>query len=246
MVVLSDCHDLSDYHIAVPLLFDKLPIQWDNWNDKKIALKVNLVSYMPHPFTTHPELVAVVAQELGNRCKDTDIFIIEGSPQSATQMYAKHGYFHLPYNLIDVDTRTAYYTSKIQDEVLPEVQLPVALQDAILVSIAVAKEHQDCVFTGCVKNLVGLPPTQLYTHNGLWKDKLHDNDINMVIKALNKHKPIDLAILDASVGTRGCHMCGEYANPPIGKLLMGDDAFEVDCYGCELMGIPADTVPHLN
>lgn len=246
MVVIGDCSGPLEYHITVPLLFDKLSIKWDVWNGKQIAIKVNLVSANPYPFDTHPALVKAVGAEICKRCKDVDIFVIEGSPQNATQMYLKHGYLDLPYNLIDIDTRTAYYTSKIVDDIFPEVTLPLAIKDAILISCAVAKEHTECHYTGCVKNLVGLPPTQLYTHNGLWKNVLHDKDIHGVIKALNKHKPIDLAVLDATIGTKRDHIDGEFYNPPIGKLVIGDCAFETDKVGCKLMGIDPNSIVHLN
>ena len=246
MLAVADCQ-VKDYQIAVPLLLDRLNINWSEWKDQKVALKPNLVSHSGHPFTSHPALVQAVAEEISRRCDDElDLFIIEGSPFGTTGMYARHGYLHLPYRLIDIDTCGCYYESKADDPTLPSIELPVALRDAKLVSLAVLKEHSDCVITACSKNLVGLPRTSQWSGNGLWKTKLHDLGIDKVVRALNKHKPIDLAILDATIGTRNSHIDGDPCDPPLGKLLMGDDAFEVDRAGAKLLGIDPSTVPHLN
>lgn len=237
--------DQTDYEQAIPDLLDHLQIHWEAWNNRKVAIKPNLVSYEPYPFTTDVNLVRVLLQELKKRCPKADAFVIEGAPFGTTSMYARHGYNSLPCQLIDVDTCGVYYLSQICNETLPEVPLPLALKDAILISCAVLKEHQDCTVTGTVKNLVGMVPAADFSENGLWRDKLHQLGIDNVIKALNCHKKVDLAILDGRIGGRGDNMTGDLCNPPIGKILAGEDAYEVDCAGAALLGHDPSQVVHL-
>lgn len=246
MVVIADCSGRQDYNVTVPAIFDRLDIDWKSWEGEKIALKPNLVCHNSHPLTTDPILVGMVGEEIRKRVGDCDVFIIEGAPFDTTAMYVRHGYVNLPYRLIDIDTCGCYYDSTVKDETLPSLQLPVALKDAKLVSVAVLKEHQDCTITACVKNLVGIVPSGRWSDNGLNKTKLHDLGIDKVIKALLKHRPIDLAVLDATIGTRGDNTDGKPCVPPIGKMLVGDDAVEVDRIGAKLLGHDPAEVTHLN
>jgi len=246
MMAMADCSGRAEYQISVPAILDKLSIDWGSWRGKRVAIKPNLVCHNAHPLTTDPMLVATLAEQIHERCEKVDIFVIEGAPFGTTQMYVRHGYTSLPYQLIDIDTCGCYYDSKIEDSVLPVVQLPLALKDAILVSCAVLKEHSEAVVTACVKNLVGIVPSGNWSTNGLWKNRLHDIGINPVIKALYKHRPIDLAVLDASIGVRDNETNGTPCNPPLGKMLIGDDAIEVDKAGAKLLGIDPTTVIYLN
>jgi len=195
--------------------------------------------------TAPAELVYIVGQEIIRRCPDCTVFVIESTPLNATLMYAHHGYLGMPWTLIDTDKLDDFYVSQIEDPYFPELILPRPVQDAVLVSIAMMKEHSLFVYTGAMKNLFGLPPIKPYSSDGIHKDKFHSPDRKASIVAINKHKPIDLAIIDGSIGGRRNEFDGEAANPPIGKIVAGTDALEADRAAALLLGIFPDEVPHL-
>jgi uncharacterized protein (DUF362 family) len=98
-----------------------------------------------------------------------------------------------------------------------------------------------------MKNVgIGLPPIAPYTTNGHTKNVFHDKGLGEAIKAVCQCTGIDLAVVDGTIGHRGNEVGGSPANPPIGKMLIGTDAYSVDIEGCKLMGIDPATVPHLS
>jgi uncharacterized protein (DUF362 family) len=241
MVVVGD---FTSYEETVPPLLDQLNIDWDKWRGRKFALKPNLVSYLPNPMTTDPRLVFMIAKEIERRCQDTTIFVIESCPLGATHMYHLHGYIGMEYPLIDVDRDQEYYESKNGNPALPTVFLPEIIKDAVLVSIANIKEHSAAVYTGAIKNLMGIVPTQHCTNDGIHKNKFHTDDWQMMA-AIQDHKPIELAILDGSIGGRRNEFKGDPAMPPLLKMVAGENALEVDWTGAEILGISPNDVPHL-
>jgi uncharacterized protein (DUF362 family) len=237
--------DFTSYQETVPLLLDQLDVDWSRLRDRKVVLKPNLVSDLPNPMTTNFQLLDVVAKYIQKRCEGADIIVLESCPLGATNMFKHHGYVGCPYPLIDVDRYDEYYESQAPASALPYLLLPRVLMDAVLVSIANMKEHSSATFTGTVKNLMGIVPTKFCTTDGLYKDKFHTNDWKEVA-AIQDHKPIDLAVLDGSIGGRKNEFRGVPAFPPIGKIVIGTNAFEADQMGAQLLGIDPGSVPHLS
>lgn len=242
MVVIGD---FTSYQETVPLLLDQLGIDWSRLRDRKFALKPNLVSHLPNPMTTDFRLVDVIAKFIEQRCEGADIFILESCPIGATQMFQHHGYVGCPYPLFDVDQYAEYVVSEISNPYLPKLMLPRIVLDAVLVSIANMKEHSRAIFTGTVKNLMGMIPTRFCTDDGIYKNQFHTDDWKKMT-AIQDHKPIDLSILDGSIGGRENEFKGVSANPPIKKIVVGTNAFEVDQVGAQFLGINPGSVPHLS
>jgi uncharacterized protein (DUF362 family) len=247
MTAIVDCRKPEDYRIVVPAMLDKLNLDWAKWDDKTIILKPNLVSTTPFPETTHPELVRVVGEEFKKRCPKCNPVIAESTPAGATEMFVRFGYTAIGYPLMDIDKMRSWYVANTDNEMWPQITLPLILKDAVLVSIALLKEHSVEKYTGAMKNVgIGLPPIEPHTTNGHTKNIFHDKKgVGEAIKAVCAHKPIDLAVVDGTIGHRGFEAGGYPADPPIGKMLIGTDAHSVDTHGCKLMGIDPGTVPHL-
>ena len=116
----------------------------------------------------------------------------------------------------------------------------------LVVSIPVMKMHMHTVATLSIKNMKGC----------LWrrsKVKLHmlppvagseEKPINVAIADMTSVLRPDLAIIDGTVGMEGLGPSAGQAKE-LGVVVVSADGFAADAVACYLMGMTAESVPHL-
>ena len=150
-------------------------------------------------------------------------------------------------DLIDMDDRPAVRIDVPRGHIIDSLKVcPEVLEYDIVVSLPVMKTHMHTGVSLSIKNMKGC----------LWrrsKVELH------MLPPVENHdeKPIDIAIADLSGvlcphlsiidGTVGMEGLGPSAGDakPFDCVVAGADAFSADAVACRLMGISADTIPHL-
>jgi len=93
---------------------------------------------------------------------------------------------------------------------------------------------------------MGLAPPKYYSGRfGSWKKAIFHGRMQESIMDLVRYRGPDFTLMDASVGMAEFHLGGPECNPPIGKLLAGDDALGIDRVGADLLGLDWRTIGHL-
>lgn len=72
----------------------------------------------------------------------------------------------------------------------------------------------------------------------------HEN-LHQSIRDLNRCRPPDLSLMDASVGLAAFHLGGPPCDPPAATLIAGYDPREVDRRAAGLLGLDWRRIPHL-
>lgn len=213
-----------------------------------VVVKPNIVSKKKpeEAATTHPSLVWAVC-ELCRR-QGADVVVAE-SPGGMYEKALLKGQYRvsgiedaairagavLNYDLsvTEIDNPGAKNLKKLK------VITPLAKAD-VIINIAKLKTHGMMVYTGAVKNMFGAIA-------GLEKAEYHFNMseysdfADCIIDIHNSVKPT-LNILDAIVGM---HKDGPTAGEPIeiGAILSGEDAYEVDMVGMDIIHCKPSRVP---
>ena len=123
--------------------------------------------------------------------------------------------------------------------------------DTVLLNLPRLKTHPHCVFTSCIKNIMGLTRAMYGFHmvdDTQWP-KSHGNPANsdgwhlFPKKLANAHKrvvgpKIALNIVDANEPNYGWRGPGKQRinTFPAGIVMVGSDALALDVYGCKLLG----------
>lgn len=124
--------------------------------------------------------------------------------------------------------------------------MPVIAMNHFIISVPVLKAHLLSVFTGTLKNMIGLaPPTHYAGNGGIWNKAEFHIDIHQSIIDLNRYRTPDLTILDASVGMAQSHLGGPVCNPSVKRLVAGFDPVATDRTAAELLNLDWRTIKHL-
>jgi uncharacterized protein (DUF362 family) len=248
----SEVVDFISYNKSISVIFDALGVADLLAAQSKILLKPNLINASPFPITTASACCEAIVKYI-QACSKAEIVIGEGSgaPSVETgQVFKKLGYTELAdrYGLELVDLNHAPLQELHNKEcfIFPTIFLPKIVFTHFLISIPVLKVHSLAGFTGSLKNLIGLAPPSYYSGSyGSWKKAVFHGDMQQSIIDLTTYRTPDLTLMDASVGLSEFHLGGATCNPPIGKLVAGYDAKEVDRISADLLGLDWQDIKHL-
>ena len=243
--------DFQNFQTSVPLILEEASLKSKIKGWKKVILKPNLTTNRKPPCTTPVELVEEVVKFI--QTTDTEIIIAEGSGGCDTQKAFKDlGYQNLAqkYNLKLIDLNKAERIERENPKalVLKKVKLPKIIFDGFLINLPVLKEHDEAVVTCAMKNLFGLYLNQKTASIfGWWnKSELHHFGVHESIYDLNLYVKSNFVLVDASIGQKGNEITGSPCQPPLGKLIAGFDAKEVDKICANLLGHKIEEVKYLN
>lgn len=217
-----------------------------------VLLKPNCVNAARFPVTTRPELVEAVVLYVRDR-SGLEVVIGEGCGDSrleTPEVFRRLGYeemaARLGVRLLDLNHAPLVRVRRPACRVFPELWLPEAAFDCLLVSLPVLKAHSLAGFTGTLKNMMGfLPPEHYSGRHGTWKKAVFHDRLQESLADLAAYRLPDFTLLDASLGLRDYHLGGPCCEPPVGLLLAGADPYAVDREACGLLGIDWRDVGHL-
>lgn len=219
---------------------------------RPVMLKPNLVNGSPFPVTTHPMLCAAVIAFV-RRHTDAAVVIAEGcgdADMATPAVFDRLGYTRLArrmhVQLMDLNTAPLVRLTEPSCRRLPELWLPAAVFDHLLISLPVLKAHSLCGFTGSMKNMMGLvPPSRYSGRGGSWKKAALHHRLDAAIMDLNHYRSPDFTVLDATVGLADFHLGGPTCDPPVDRILAGADARAVDRAAAALLGLDWRRIGHL-
>lgn len=216
----------------------------------RVLLKPNLVTGSAFPVTTHPALVEAVVLWLRERA-DLEIIIAEGAGAASetADIFATLGYVDLARRL-DVELLDLNHAPSVRLEnpacrTWPELYLPKIAVETPILNLPVCKAHSLAVFTGGLKNMMGLLPPEHYGSKSGWKKSKFHARMQESLTDLGRYIQPWFTLLDASVGMMDYHLGGRLCDPPLARLLAGFDALAVDRAGCALLGLDWRDVGHL-
>ena len=229
------------------------PIDLGPVRGKRVLLKPNIGRVAPpgSGIVTHPEVLAAaidIFREAGAEVAVGESPIIGVDVHEAFAVSGAAA-VALPRDcpLIDMDRRPCVKVAVPEGQAIHTLQVCAeVLEFDFVVSIPVMKRHMHTGVTLAVKNMKGC----------LWrrsKVELH----MLPAVAGSTEKPLDVAIADmASVlrphlaivdGTVGMEGLGPSDGRPkaLDAVVVSGDAFAADAVACQLMGVDAETIPHL-
>jgi len=247
----AEVFDFVSFERSVPEALEAVGAAALLAKQKRIIVKPNLLNESPPPTTTPVECVLAVVRYCESCAPAAEIVVAEGSGGCPTpRAFRVHGYDRLEREtrakLVDLDEGPFRELRDPRARVWKKVVLPESVLEGFLVSVPVLKEHSLERVTLATKNLIGILPAEHY--GGYWsyrKSAVHRDDCARAIADIARYRPVDLALIDASVGQINCHMSGPPCDPPVGKLVAGLDALECDKLGAELLGHDWRRVEHL-
>ncbi len=219
---------------------------------RPVMLKPNLVNASPHPVTTPPALCEAVIAFV-RRHTDAPIVIAEGCGDAildTPEIFDRLGYRDLAQRhdieLLDLNEAALVCLADDTCRQFPEMWLPEAVFNHVLISLPVLKAHSLCRFTGSMKNMMGLAPPQHYAgRHGIWKKAVFHEHLDNAICELNRYRSPDFTVMDATIGLADFHLGGARCDPPVNCILAGTDARAVDRQAAALLGLDWRRVGHL-
>lgn len=209
-----------------------------------ILLKPNVLSgfAVDKAVTTHPSIVRaaiLLVREAGGKP------IVGDSPGVGGLLRSLRG-CGIDEVLRETSTPVADFETSVPFEletnrIAKRIPLAKALADAdVMITLPKLKTHVQMGFTGAIKNQFGLVV-------GMEKAKYHyrlnqcEHLADLIIEINRIAKPV-LAIMDGVIAMEGDGPSG--GNPrPVGVLLAGSDLTAVDILACEIIDLPAGTLP---
>ena len=221
-------------------------------NGQPVMLKPNLINASPHPVTTSPAFCEAVIGFIRQHT-EAPIVIAEGCGDPALDTHAvfyQLGYTDLAQrlgvDLMDLNTASLVCCTESQCQLYPEMWLPEAVFEHVLISLPVLKAHSLAQLTGTMKNMMGLAPPEYYGgHHGSWKKASFHLHLDQAIIELNHHRRPDFTVMDASIGLADYHLGGACCDPPANRILSGFDARAVDRVAAGFWGMDWRSVGHL-
>lgn len=219
---------------------------------RPVMLKPNLVNDSPFPVTTPPAFCEAVVSFV-RRATDAPIVIAEGCGDArleTPEVFDALGYTEmarrLGVELMDLNTAPLVRLVRKDCPVFPEMWLPEAVFDHVLISLPVLKAHSFSRITGSMKNMMGLAPPRHYAgRHGTWKKAVFHQRMHEAIVELNRYRLPDFTVMDATVGLAEFHLGGARCRPPRALILAGRDARSVDRQAAELLCMDWREIPHL-
>jgi uncharacterized protein (DUF362 family) len=231
------------------ILADGLRLFPINVRDKTVALKPNLVDYIPgNAINTHPLLVLAAAESF-RRLGAKSVLVAEGpGHQGDTQLVlSQSGYEHFLRDekirfvdlnrdqLIRTPLRTSY--TGMRNLWLPRT----VLEADFLVSMPKIKTHHWSGVTLSMKNMFGVVPGARY---GWPKNVLHWNGIQESVLDLCATVPVRFVIADGIETMEGN---GPLNGTPrrLGTIVLADDPVAADATCARLMGFEPNRIVHI-
>lgn len=244
--------DFQSFAESVPAALDAVGLKDRLAKHNPVLLKPNLVTAAPHPVTTAADCCRAVIEYLRRTGAD-EIVIAEGTGDpcdSTSQVFDKLGYTRLAgelkVGLVDLNTQACKRREQPDCPRLPELYLPEIADTHFIISLPVLKVHTLSQFTGSMKNMMGFaPPAHYAGSGGIWNKAAFHRDLQQAIIDLNRYRSPDLTLMDASIGMPEQHLGGRCCDPPVGKLVAGDDARAVDRASAGLLGLDWQKIAHL-
>jgi uncharacterized protein (DUF362 family) len=211
---------------------------------RPVMLKPNLINASPHPVTTPPAFCAAVIAFVRQHT-DAPIVIAEGCGDAnleTPEVFARLGYQALAgemdVNLLDLNTAPLKRVTDASCPIFPDMWLPRAVFEHVLISLPVLKAHSLSRLTGSMKNMMGLAPPEHYGgRHGSWKKAAFHQDLDAAIMALHRYRAPDFTVMDATVGLADYHLGGPCCKPPVSRILAGADARALDREAARLLGM---------
>jgi len=227
-------------------------------DQKQILIKPNLTINLPPPCTTSIELVEEVIKfcRKNSRAK---IIVAEGSGGcDSEKAFGDLGFRDLArkYKIELLDLNQAERIEKENPKALKlkKVLLPAIAFESYIINLAVLKNHSAVKMTAAMKNVFGFylnkifirwPATRSFS-GGWWnKSELHMYGVPESIIDLCRYIHFDFNIVDASIGQRKSEVHGQPCDPPIGKIIAGFDAHEVDKICAPLLNLAPKEIKYL-
>lgn len=218
-----------------------------------ILIKPNLINSSPYPVTTPAECSEAVVEYVRSCSKETEIVIAEGCGSTSLEtddVFSALGYVELAkrhsIRLIDLNNAPLKKLKNKSCPYFPYMYLPEIAFTHFIISVPVLKAHSLSIFTGALKNMMGLAPPKYYSGSyGSWKKAVFHGEMQQSIIDLIKYRSPDLSIVDAALGLPDFHLGGPPCDPPINKIIAGFDPFEVDREGARLLGFDWREIRHL-
>jgi uncharacterized protein (DUF362 family) len=219
---------------------------------RPVMLKPNLINASPHPVTTAPAFCAAVIGFVRQHT-DAPIVIAEGCGDAqleTPEVFGRLGYKalaeDLDVELLDLNTAPLIRLTDASCEVFPELWLPRAVFEHVLISLPVLKAHSLCRLTGSMKNMMGLVPPEHYGGRfGSWKKAAFHQHLDAAIVALNRYRAPDFTVMDATLGLADYHLGGPCCQPPVNRILAGRDARAIDREAAEFLGMDWQSIGYL-
>ena len=244
--------EFESYPVSISKLLEKAKTQTLFKALPVIILKPNLVNATKFPVTTSVECCKAVIEFI-RACSDAHIIIAEGCGDpglETSEIFSILGYTKLirshGVELVDLNNEPLVELENHNNTIFPTMFLPKLVFDQFLFSLPVLKAHSLAGITGTLKNMMGIAPPRHYSENGFWKKGMFHEQMQQSITELNRYRIPDLTLLDASVGLCDYHLGGATCNPPVNKLVLSNDAYKVDQYAAELLGIDPETIQHIH
>ena len=229
----------AGYTVTMKLLKDTVP-------SKPVIIKPNIVTQDPPPTTTDVKIVQGIIKAL-KESGINGITIAEGSASGDTlENLSGLGYLKLGVRLIDFNKEKTIALPVHNHTVWKEIIIPQALLNKFIISVPVLKEHSMCGVSISLKNMVGILPERHYS--GYWsykKSRIHEKDPDGCIADIISIIKPDWAIVDATIGMRGSHLCGTPIEPPLNIVYGSGDPLEADMFGCGLLNKDWRDIPYL-
>lgn len=218
----------------------------------RILIKPNLVCAAPYPVTTPPQCCAALIDYIRAHNPSADIVIAEGpgDPSDSTmRVFEALGYVRMAaekkIRLVDLNAEPAVRLENPACRRWPELYFPQIALSHFILSVPVLKAHTLSKFTGTMKNMMGFAPPSHYAGDGSWNKAAFHRHLQEAILDINRHRHPDLSLMDAVVGLAGSHLGGRRCDPPVGRLIAGDDPVELDRHAADCLGLDWRRIGHL-
>lgn len=244
-------HEFDSYDTSIPLILDKAGVADILKQQTCILLKPNLVNASKFPVTTPPGFVRPIIQYI-KKWSSARIIIAEGCGDSiyeTTDLFGMLGYETLAaeteVELMDLNVEPLIRCEDPDNPIFDEMFLPEIAFNSFIFSLPVLKAHSLAEITGTLKNMMGFAPPQYYAGSGPWKKASFHARMQDSIIGLCRYITPDLSLMDASVGLSEYHLGGPTCQPPVNRLLLSDDPFEMDQKAAVLLNKNPDAIRHI-
>lgn len=239
------------YDTSVPDLLDRIDATGMFSDQTTILLKPNLVNDSPFPVTTSPDFCRPVIHYIQAR-SSARIILAEGCGDADLEtgdIFKILGFDRLAEDtgieLLDLNHAPLEKHECPDNTIFPEFYLPEIAGQSFVISLPVLKAHSLADMTGTLKNMMGFAPPHHYSGGGFWKKAMFHERMQASIVELNRYILPDLTLMDASVGLSQYHLGGPTCDPPVGRLIGGQDPFMVDQAAAEYLGLDPGRIPHI-
>lgn len=245
--------DFTSYAESVPAALNRIGARKVLAEQERIVVKPNLVNASPHPVTTHVDCCAAVLEYVRD-CTKAEVIVAEGTGEmgmDTDELFVNLGYTDLckryGVKLLDLNYLGLRTVSDPANTVFPEMYLPEIAFTHYIISVPVLKAHSLAAITGTLKNMMGFAPPEHYGgFYGGWKKARFHGNMQGSLQDLNRFIRPQLTVMDASVGLQDFHLGGPTCDPPVEKILVGYDPYEVDQEAARMLGLDPAAIEHIN